>query len=540
MRSVTACTVVLLGCQALLHGQGGPQILTFRSAVDDSDQPYTIYLPRTFRADSKYPLVVSLHSEQSNHRLNLRQVLGVPSRLGELDSEDLRYFPVVRDEGYIVVCPLARGTMGYQGIPEQDVYDVLADVERRFPIDRDRVYLTGISMGGSGALRLALTRPDVWAAVAPICPAALPGIEDLAPNALNLPIRIYHGEQDPIVPVVVSRAWQRRLLDLGNPVDYIEFPGVRHNAWDFSYTGAAVLQWFSKFRRSAFPERVRLVADSYRYASAYWVRIDGLTPGTLASIEAKRISAGTFDVQTRGVDGFTLTLEHMAAVVVIDGTPLRVKPSMTLSFERSSGRWKQGTSAAAPKRRGAEGPIEEAVSDRQIYVYGTLGAADADELAARRRMTETAAAWSSTQSRLGLKFRVMADTAVTDTDLDTASVVAFGTRQSNSLIARLAPRLPLELSPGAADFGLLFVAPTAKHYVLVSSGLPWWTAADEAARGGDFFAPFPYRTLTTFGDFILFKGGLNNVVAEGRFDRGWKVPADIGARMSATGAVIIH
>src|SRR5436190_20601565 len=133
MKSFAAYAAVLLACPMLLPGQSGPQILTFRSAVDDSDQPYAIYLPRTFRADAKYPLVVSLHSEQSTHRLNLRQVLSVPSRLGEMDSEDLRYFPVVRDEGFIVVCSLARGTMGYQGFPERDIYDTLADVELRFP-----------------------------------------------------------------------------------------------------------------------------------------------------------------------------------------------------------------------------------------------------------------------------------------------------------------------------------------------------------------------------------------------------------------------
>ena len=540
MRSVLACSAAWLCCQALVHGQTGPQVFTFRSAVDDSDQPYAVYVPRTFRSNVTYPLVVSLHSEQSNHRLNLRQVLSVPGRIGEFDSDDLRYFPIVRDEGYIVACPLARGTMGYQGIPETDVYDVLADVERRFPIDRDRVYLTGISMGGSGALRLALTRPDVWAAVAPICPAALPGIEELAPNALNLPIRLYHGEQDPIVPVAVSRDWQRRLLDLGNPVDYIEFPGVRHNAWDFAYKGGAVLQWFSEFKRHAFPERVRFTANSYRYASAYWVRIDALTPGETATIDAHRVGAGAIQVETHGVDGFTINMEHLTAIVLIDGTPVRVKPSPSVSFDRSSGRWKQGTATPSGKKPGLEGPIAEAVAGKQIYVYGTLGSPDAGELAVRKRLAETAAAWSSTQSRLGLKFRVLADTAVTDADLDASSVVVFGTRQTNSLVGKLATRLPMELSPGAADFGLLFIAPAGKHYALVSSGLPWWTAADEAGRGGNFFAPFPYRTLTTFGDFILFKGGLDNVVAEGRFDRNWKVPADLASRMNATGAVIIH
>ena len=116
----------------------------------------------------------------------------------------------------------------------------------------------------------------------------------------------------------------------------------------------------------------------------------------------------------------------------------------------------------------------------------------------------------------------------------------FGTAETNSLIARFSNQLPLALHAGAADYGLLFIAPVAQHYVLVSSGLPWWTGADEANHGGDPFAPAQYRLLSTFGDYILFKGSLGNVVAEGRFDRNWKVPAEAASRMSATGTVTIH
>ena len=223
----------------------GAQLAEVVSSVDGTAQPYALYVPKSFRPDQKYPLLITLHSEESNHRLSLKQVFGAPTRYGMADPEDLRYFPLVRDEGFIVAAPLARGTMGYQGIAEQDVYDVLADVERRFPVDPDRVYLTGISMGGAGALWLALTRPDVWAAVAPVCPATLPGSEALAPNALDLPIRLFHGDQDPIVPVESSRAWQRRLLDAGVAADYVEYPGVRHNAWDLAYRNGAIFDWLA-------------------------------------------------------------------------------------------------------------------------------------------------------------------------------------------------------------------------------------------------------------------------------------------------------
>jgi hypothetical protein len=134
---------------------------------------------------------------------------------------------------------------------------------------------------------------------------------------------------------------------------------------------------------------------------------------------------------------------------------------------------------------------------------------------------------------------VKADSAVTAADIDTSDLVLFGTADTNSLIARFAAGLPLALNPGAADYGLLFIAPIGKHHVLVSSGLPWWTGADDANRGGDPFTAAQFRLLDTFGDYVLFKGSLANVVSEGRFDRNWKVPADAASKMSATGTVTI-
>lgn len=518
--------------------QTGPQVASFHSPVDGSEQPYALYIPKSFDPARTYPLVVSLHAEESTHRLNLRQVFGIVNRFGDLAANDLRFFPVARDVQFIVACPLARGTMGYRGIAEQDVYDMLADVRRRFPIDPARVYLTGFSMGGGGALRLALTRPDVWAAVAVVSPVAVTDAEELAPNALNLPVRLFQGEADPLVPAASSRTWHRRLEAADAPVEYIEYPAVRHNAWEPAYHDAGIFEWFAGFRRNAYPERVRLVTRSYRYAAAYWVRIDGLTPGLAASIDARRTGARV-EVETHGVDGFSLLLDRPATAVSIDGAPVRIRPAASLSFTRASGRWQPGLWKPSGKRPGAEGPIAEAVAGRHIYVYGTGGAPGAEELARRRAEAEAAAQWSTPRVRLALTLPVKADRDVSVEDVDSSALVLFGTAATNTLIARFAP-LPLALHPDAADYGLLFVAPGPRHPLLISSGLPWWTGAEEADRPGDAFAPPRLRLLESFGDYILFKGSLTHVVSEGRFDRNWKVtPADAAA-MAATGTVTIQ
>ncbi len=504
---------------------GAQTVVTYRSTVDRSDQPYALYVPKAFDPGRRYPLVLSLHAEESNHVVNLKRVFGVPPRYGETGYQALTMLPVLGAVDYLVACPFARGTMGYQGIAEQDVYDVLADVKRRYPVDEDRVYLTGASMGGGGVLWLALTRPDVWAAVAPVCADVFPGTADLAPNALNLPMRFFHGDMDPVVAVESSRQWQRRLLSLNSPVEYIEFPSVRHNAWDFAYKNGAIFDWFGKYRRNANPDHVRLVARDLRYPAAYWLRIDALAPGALASLDAVRTSGGV-RVQTQDVEGFTLATA--ARSVSIDGTAVRLRPGAALSFARTPRGWVQGPPGAAT----LQGPIVEAVNGRHIYVYS---AADPQT----RRYAEIAAAWSSNRARLNLTLPVKSDLEVDDDDLANANLVLFGSAQTNRLIARFAPLLPIALNPGAADYGLLFILPEGKHYVLVSSGLPWWTGAEEANRGGYRLAPEPYRLLSTFGDYLLFKGSLANVMAEGRFDRSGKIRPEVAEKLRAAGTVTI-
>ena len=135
-----AMTVLILNTSYLCAQRlkAGPQDLSFFSTVDETDQPYAVYIPKNFDESRKYPLVIFLHGAMSNHRLGLRRAFGQGNLQGtdfmkpgvvpvENDLESTRYWPVLKDVDYIVAAPLARGTAGYQGIPEQDVYEMLAD-----------------------------------------------------------------------------------------------------------------------------------------------------------------------------------------------------------------------------------------------------------------------------------------------------------------------------------------------------------------------------------------------------------------------------
>jgi predicted esterase len=521
---------LLFGAGAVLLAQTwqpGPQVGTFFSAIDDSDQPYGLYVPKEYSTARRWPLVVSLHGAGSNHRLNLRRVFGKGNRPGEPDSQASRYFPPLADIDMIVASPLARGTMGYQGIAEQDVLDVLADVKNRFAIDDDRVYLTGLSMGGGGALWIGLTRPDLWAAIAPVCPAPPEEAAELAGNAINVPMKLFQGAIDPVVPAAGTREWHQRLTAAGVQAEYVEYPGIRHNSWDLAYKDAAIFDWFRGFRRERMPRRVRFSTRSYRHGSAYWIRLDGITPGTLATIDARREGTRVL-VDTEGVEGFTLALKDRLATVAINGTEVRLKPGAALSFSRTPKGWAVvAVKTPAGKRAGLEGPVFDALAAPHVYVHGP----DTRELAT------AAADWSTTRSKLLLNFRVIEDRAFSETD---GNIVLFGTRETNSVLAKYSAALPLHLNPGAADYGLVYTYPVGNRMVVVNSGLPYWTRIDQAKVPGFGFLPLRYRLLRSFGDFVLFKGGIDNIVAEGRFDNQWKLPEGMAERFRATGAVEVR
>ena len=527
----------------------GPQAVTFASNVDDTDQPYGLYVPKSFDPSRKYPLVIMLHDVSSNHRLALRRVFGWPNRPGETDADANRFFPAFRDVNYIVASPLARGTLGYQGLAEKDVYDVLADVKRRFPIDDDRIFLTGAGMGGGGTLWLGLTRPDLWAAIAAVCPAPLPATEELIGNALNIPVKLFQGEIDPAVRAEQTRRWHQQFLSAGVNAEYVEYPGVRHNAGDFAYKNTAIFSVFDQYRRNPLPDRVRFSTRDYQHGSAYWVKLDQFTPGELVAIDARFQARNKLTIDTKSLTAFTLNLKDHPMLskaqlvnVVLDGAAFKLKPQDSISFTKAPKGWvpKRSLPLGAQKRAGQEGPIGRAIASRQIYVYGTGGSPSPDDLIWRRNQANLAAEWSTPRARLMVTNRVIPDAEVTEYEMKSANLILFGNKDTNSVIARIAPQLPIQLNPGAADYGLIFITPLgAQHYAVISSGLPWWTRADQSNRPGLAQNPMPFRALESFGDFILFKGGLDNVVAEGYFDRDWKFPPAAASKMRDTGAVTL-
>jgi predicted peptidase len=116
------------------------------------------------------------------------------------------------------------------------------------PVDADRVYLTGLSMGGFGAFDLAARRPELFAAVAPICGGGDPST---AARFARLPTAIVHGADDPVVPAALSRAMREAAVAAGASPRFLELPGVGHDAWTPAYRFGedGILDWMFAQRR---------------------------------------------------------------------------------------------------------------------------------------------------------------------------------------------------------------------------------------------------------------------------------------------------
>ncbi|MDX8338949.1 alpha/beta hydrolase-fold protein [Draconibacterium sp. IB214405] len=556
--------VVLLLNPVSTFGQrykSGPQDMTFLSSVDESNQPYAIYIPENFDETKKYPLVIFLHGAMSNHRLGLRRAFGEGNIQGpefgtpgftpaQTDLEVTRFYPELDPVDYIVVAPFARGTAGYQGIPEQDVFDMLADVKSKFSIDEDRTYLTGLSMGGGGTLWVGLTHPDMFAAIAPVCPAPPAGTDKLAMNASNIPVHLFVGDRDGLM--TTSDAWYENFKSIGVDVEYVIYPGIAHNSWEYAFEDGFIFDWFAQFKRDMFPNEVKFTTSAFKYDKAYWVTFDNLVPGVQASIDAKFTGDNQIEITTTELLAFTLKLDGHSMFnadskvsVKVDGKAFAVKTAGAVSFSKENGDWKNKkfTPNRFSKKKGAEGPLSAALQSNHIYVYGTQGEPSREELQTRQADATHAADWAVDRGWIGRVMifpRYMADNAVRQSDYETSNLVLFGTAETNSIIKKYEDRLPVQLNEDGDGYGLVYIYPMNGHYVLINSGLPWWTPKAAAeGQGGFSLSPGKGGALDGLPDFILFKGTPDNVISSGYFDNNWEIPETEKSKLKSSGVVTL-
>jgi len=222
---------------------------------------YSLFVSSKVAKDKKNPLIVTLHG------------LGAPSRIMFMGPA----LDLAEEGGYILVGPMGYNVRGWYGIPmgsppdfakippkkanpdgkvqpeakpkakpkaslffnpndppnlrelsEKDVMNVLDIVRKEFNVDERRIYLMGHSMGGAGTLHLGVKYSSIWAALAPVAPAAFGLDPDSLEQIKDMPVIFVHGDVDEAVPVANTRQWVEKAKELNMTYEYNEMPGVSH------------------------------------------------------------------------------------------------------------------------------------------------------------------------------------------------------------------------------------------------------------------------------------------------------------------------
>ena len=197
---------------------------------------YVKYLPKDYDPQKKYPLVFFLH--------------GAGERGDDLDVAMRHgYMKHVREQGreypFLFIapqCPLDK----YWGCYTESLIAFLEELIAELPVDEDRVYLTGLSMGGTGAWMLAMACPEKFAALAPVCGT---GICWFAGKLKDIPIYVYHGDCDATVPISESINMISRVNANGGNAKIKICYGVKHNSWEAAYGDDELWKWMLEQRR---------------------------------------------------------------------------------------------------------------------------------------------------------------------------------------------------------------------------------------------------------------------------------------------------
>ncbi|MBD3226497.1 MAG: prolyl oligopeptidase family serine peptidase [Caldithrix sp.] len=190
---------------------------------------YLLYLPQAYDNSTKqWPLMLFLHGAgERGDDLNKVKIHGPPKLI-----EQGQQFP------FIIVSP--------QCPPEQwwsvDNLDaLLKQMVKDYDVDENRIYVTGLSMGGYGTWNLAFEYPNRFAAIAPICGG---GDTKKAHRLKHLPVWVFHGAQDKVVPVQQSEDMVKAIKLAGGKAKLTIYPQAGHDSWTETYNNPALYEWF--------------------------------------------------------------------------------------------------------------------------------------------------------------------------------------------------------------------------------------------------------------------------------------------------------
>jgi predicted peptidase len=222
-----------------------PETKTFK-ASDGTEVLYRQAAPAGLENGKKYPLVLFLHGSGARGNDNKAQlkhgVNAIFKNAGKIGEPTFLIAPQCpQGIWWTNIDNGAKRDANQKPITLLDaVLELTEDTAKNQPIDPERIYITGLSMGGFGTWAALAKKPDLFAAAIPICGGGDP---KTAETFKHVPIRIFHGTDDTVVKPDGSQKMFDALKQAGSKAELTLYPGVAHNSWTQTYANEEVIRW---------------------------------------------------------------------------------------------------------------------------------------------------------------------------------------------------------------------------------------------------------------------------------------------------------
>lgn len=206
---------------------------------------YLLYIPEEYNTtEKKWPLILFLHGAgERGNDVHMVAAHGPPKLV-----EQGKAFP------FVIVSPQCPENSWWSSELQMDRLNALLDdIVSRYRIDQERIYVTGLSMGGFGTWRLAHDYPHRFAAIAPVCGKGDP---ESVQNIRHLPAWVFHGAKDSVIPIKESQLMVDALTTIGGNVQFTVYPEAGHDSWTETYNNPELYEWFLKHTRSEHEQTV--------------------------------------------------------------------------------------------------------------------------------------------------------------------------------------------------------------------------------------------------------------------------------------------
>src|SRR5271156_410785 len=220
---------------------------SYRSASGEA-MAYRLFVPADYDATKKYPIVLWLHGAAGHGSDNFSQLSGgnfAGSHFWTTAENQRKYHAFVLAPQVDATKGWARPHTNTPPVAIRLALEILDTIEKQYSIDRAREYVVGQSMGGEGAWAALSIAPQRFAAAIALC-----GYGDayMIPHVVKVPVWIFQGEEDPLVPVTRAREWVAELRKAGGAPPYTEYPSIGHNVWDVAFSEPGLAAWLFSHR----------------------------------------------------------------------------------------------------------------------------------------------------------------------------------------------------------------------------------------------------------------------------------------------------